>query len=271
MITWTLYRGGREAWPDLAADALSACEQERLSGLRVPKRRDDWLLGRLAAKLLVRSWVEGETGCTLPLPAITIANEPSGAPVVRFDSRGSFCPAPPSISLSHSHSTALCALSSVAGLRFGADIEWVEPRSAWLVEDFMTAEERAQVAAASPANRDRIVTALWSAKEAVLKALRLGLTVDTRSVCCRLEHRAREWSSFRAELAPELWALGGTEVTGWWRVHEGFVLTIATLGPQTVLLPVPTDLDPGLRLGSRSIFNGARRQPFQTMSPEVTA
>ena len=64
----------------------------------------------------------------------------------------------------------------------GADIEHVEPRDPAFVRDFFTTGEAERVWRCPAKQRDTLVTVLWSAKEAVLKVLRLGLTVDTRRV-----------------------------------------------------------------------------------------
>ena len=50
------------------------------------------------------------------------------------------------------------------------------------MNDFFTAGEAARVWACPEPTRDTLVAVLWSAKEAVLKALREGLRMDTRRV-----------------------------------------------------------------------------------------
>ncbi len=48
---------------------------------------------------------------------------------------------------------------------------------------------------------DTLVTATWSAKEAVLKALQLGLTVDTRrvTVLCQFDGDLTQWTPVEVE------------------------------------------------------------------------
>ncbi|MCZ7667962.1 MAG: 4'-phosphopantetheinyl transferase superfamily protein [Chloroflexi bacterium] len=66
-------------------------------------------------------------------------------------------------------------------------MERIASRSPEFVTDYFTKEEQVLVDRASADMRDVAVTAVWSAKEAALKALHLGLTVDTRAVTCLLE------------------------------------------------------------------------------------
>jgi 4'-phosphopantetheinyl transferase len=114
--------------------------------------------------------------------------------------------------------------------RIGADIEKVERRSQGFVEDYFTPRERDQVLAASPAARDTLTTLIWSAKEAALKALRLGLTVDTRSVSCipsAFAHIQPDWAPLRVNCGPDLPGERGQITSGWWRLWNGYVLTLA--------------------------------------------
>ena len=117
-----------------------------------------------------------------------MGNDDDGAPYVSRGSAGERLPLSLSISHSHGHAfCALCPLEEGAGhdagsLALGCDIEFVEPREASFVQDFFTAEEMAAVAQTPAEQRDLLVTALWSGKEAVLKALREGLRIDTRRI-----------------------------------------------------------------------------------------
>lgn len=172
---------------------LAPSEAGFLAGLRFPKRRRDWLLGRLAAKRVVQSFLAGR-GTEVPLAAIAIEREPSGAPLVRIN--GAPVPelGPGQLSLSHSHGVAVAALSPTPGTRIGVDLERIEPRAAGFVADFLSDDECRQVARAGD-SRDRVVTTLWSAKEAALKALGTGLDVDTRRVRVSLGDEAEPWRS----------------------------------------------------------------------------
>ncbi len=200
-------------------DWLTAGERERFEGFRFDKRRQDWLLGRWAAKIALL----GVSG--LPqrdIRRFEIDSAPNGAPLPRRDGR----PYPVGLSLSHSHGRAFAAVSRETRA-LGCDIELVEPRSEIFVETYFTESERVNVEDASPSSRDSLVTRIWSAKESTLKALQTGLQVDTRSVEVIDD----------GDRAGEGWGIARTfvkdtgEFSCLWRHHGEFVLTIATRGP----------------------------------------
>lgn len=158
---------------------LSPGEQEVLRGLRLPKRRGDWLLGRWTAKRVIREYL-GESGVDGAVPAerdISIVAASDGAPEVVLAGREM----PVELSIAHSGGRAL-AVVGPRGAVFGADLETIEPRSAAFVEDFFTTAERTWVEAIGERDRAWGACLIWSAKEAVLKALRVGLREDTRAV-----------------------------------------------------------------------------------------
>jgi 4'-phosphopantetheinyl transferase len=136
------------------AGALSAAEAERLAAFRLDKRRREWLAGRLAAKSLLAA---AESG---PLSSYEIGIDKYGRP-----SCGGRL-----VSISHSNGWALAAYKP--GCAFlGADLEKVEERHpAWYSDYFHPAE--------LPAPDPSAATRLWAVKEAMMKALGLGLMVD---------------------------------------------------------------------------------------------
>jgi 4'-phosphopantetheinyl transferase len=233
MIHWLLQSTSDH--PDLArgiapAGLLSDAEQARLATLKTNKRRCDWLLGRWTAKHLVLRYVEQQTGLRLLLAALTIGTDPDGAPRLIADSPYHLLPAIANLQLSISHSgdRALCAL--LEGAHIGADIERIEPRDWQFVEDYFTADEILQVRLAPAEQCEAVITAIWSAKEAALKALRLGLSVDTRSIVCSIAgpDRARDWGNVAFAFDRRLLPFGTTPaLTGWWRQTDDFVLTVA--------------------------------------------
>lgn len=125
----------------------------------------------------------------------------------------------------------------------GADLEVVEPRSEAFVREWFTRAEAGQVEAAPPAEQDLWTTVIWSAKEAVLKVLGLGLSVDTRGVEIRPDPPADPWSPFQAFCGPfpRIGDRGpfpaGTRVHGAWRRAGDLLLVIA--GGTPPARPVP--------------------------------
>jgi 4'-phosphopantetheinyl transferase len=211
---------------------LSLGEQQKLSKMRFSKRRDEWLLGRWTAKSLI---------CSLPdyqgfsEAEIEIVNTPEGAPLIRLpDGQIS----PDCLSISHSGQLAFCTLTQAPMLKIGADLEKVEPRSEDLVKDFFTPAEQ-RLADSFPGEEwHTAITLIWSMKEAMLKALGVGLHWDTRLV----EVRAIE------DEVPGGWRAATVGEPGtknrpwaaWWQRRGDFVMTIAGFaehaGPSSVSL-----------------------------------
>lgn len=232
-----------DAWSWAADDAepawLSAAERERLAGFRFAKRRRDWLLGRRTAKRVVTQALLQRYGGSPTLAALEIAADPSGAPFARLAPEappfGGLAPGarlPLSVSISHSHGAAFCAAlwTGPYAEAVGADLERIEPRPETLLRDFFTEEEIA--ASADRQDREVFVNGVWSAKEAVLKALRRGLTVDTRSVSCLPDGSGGlsrgGWRPFGVRCSPNLLD-SPAEIHGLWQVRDGFVLTLAVV------------------------------------------
>jgi 4'-phosphopantetheinyl transferase len=215
----------------LSHDWLTPPEQTRCAALKTEKRRREWLLGRWTAKRLMQAVLAQTERVSVPLNEFQVDSSPDGAPVAgrlqdawarRF-----------ALSLSHSGGSAFCALVSGQAHAVGADLERIEPRSGAFVADYSTDAEIAQLDCAPAGLHDTLITALWSAKEAALKAVRLGLTVDVRAVECRLAPASVALSSW----APVDLRWDGRRVPralpalhGWWRIAGGFVLTLAASG-----------------------------------------
>jgi len=205
-------------------DWLSAGEAVRLSGMRFAKRRGDWKLGRWTAKRAVSLYLD------LPadprsLARIEVRPAASGAPEVFLAHE----PAPVTISISHRDGHAACAVGQAvppAVVLLGCDLEIVEPRSATFAADYFTVEERELLAHASPADRLRLLALLWSGKESVLKALRVGLRLDTRCVavdpCVGQVSGGSYWRPLRAHHEGQIFH-------GWWRQMDNLVRTMVAV------------------------------------------
>ncbi len=203
---------------DVPRDDFWLSERERAIAARMyfEKRRQDWKLGRWCAKqAVIRS---------LKLPAeaafrVEIMAASDGAPEAFLEDRLSTV----SISISHSAGVAFCAVAE-AGVSLGCDLEEIGPRETNFAADYFTRDEVGAVEKAAPADRDRLITLIWSAKESVLKALRQGLRRDTRSVQVNLpEDRREDWSPLSA-VDFETSKLFHC----WWRARENRIHTIAS-------------------------------------------
>jgi 4'-phosphopantetheinyl transferase len=222
-------------------DLLSTPETAVFDKLHSEKRRKDWLLGRLTAKKLVREVGQKAGSGRLALSEISILAAQDGAPEVWLGGeRADFI-----LSISHSRGIVFCAVVTPATHLLGADIEAIEPRPPQFIKDYFTVEEKEFVGQVPPASRDCLVTAIWSGKESVFKALREGLRLDTRSVSCTFPSAvdlcvskplSTGWAPFSIHWPGFQDKITLPELAGWWRVWGDFVLTlVVSAEPQPAL------------------------------------
>lgn len=224
---------------------LSHAEIAFLDSLRNPKRRADWRLGRWTAKLAIAAYYDRAHDFPA-LARIEAWPRASGAPEAFCGGRR----AGVSISLSHSHGVALCAITP-PDAALGCDIEQVTPHSRAFLADYFTGEEQKAVEFLPEIQRDRVLTLLWSAKESVLKLLQTGLRADTRSVGSNpagvLASRRETWHPLIAN------DFAGRTFHGWWRESGEFMLTMAAVPRPSEPLALSTRLFPSREeLGARS-------------------
>lgn len=142
---------------------LSPTEQARLAGFSTEPRRQGFLAGRWLARLAVRRWQGADA-----LPVLTVAG--SGACHVDGAAGRVF------VSISHSGEQLACA---VAGQPVGIDVERMErPRDHLaLARSVHGPAQQAALAALPEHERGPAFLALWTLKEAWLKARERGLDV----------------------------------------------------------------------------------------------
>jgi 4'-phosphopantetheinyl transferase len=251
------WAGHEDALPS-GLDWLSARERARVEGMRFTKRRTEYLLRRWVGKRAVaaRAGLPSGTGS---LARIEVLNRVTGAPYVAIDG----APSPWEISLSDRAGSAVAVIGARDGDRsaLGVDIEVVEPRSRGFVSDFLTPAEQAWVAGAAAGDArlgpDAAANLVWSAKEAALKVLGLGLRADTRWVDVALvdhEVRGDGWAQLRVT-----WR-GGRVIPGWWRREGDYLLTVAA----------EDDLDPPVGLPGASDLGRSRPVHSWVGEPLVT-
>lgn len=188
-----------------ANQLLSGREQALFQAFRFPKRRGEWLGGRFALKTLAaRATGALET-------EIELLPQPSGKP--RLLVRGEESPL--AFSLTHSHGFAAAALSQDEPF-LGIDLEKIEKRlNAW-AQDFFHPDELT-------GTDERFLTALWTQKEALVKVLGTGLSLNSFEVRC-----VRGVPAFfgrAAELYKQLGSPALTVETG--ERVPGFMFTVA--------------------------------------------
>ena len=194
---------------DLPAGESWLSERERavLGGLRFPKRRNDWLLGRWAAKCAIA------VRAGAPFTRIEVIGSAGGAPHVLIDGQH----APVSLSISHRGGRAL-ALVGDAGTAIGCDLEVIEPRSGAFVREWLAPAEQPLVRAApEPALTANL---MWTAKEAAAKTRGEGLRLNVRGAVVRIGEGRGEWAPVEVT-----WD-DGTRTRGWWRRDGGWVMSV---------------------------------------------
>ncbi len=200
-------------------DWLRDAEKIIHSGLRFPKRRNDWRLGRWTVKRAVRAYLVDRPA----LSSVEIRAAENGAPEAFINN----VPAKASISISHSEGRSFCTVGN-PDLSIGCDLEHIEPREDNLVSDYFTPEEISFCHEAKNLEKVVAVNLIWSAKESILKILREGLRRDTRSVIVCPDPVASE-SSWNAWTG---YCLESSRIfAGWWRTCDGFVYTLASDRP----------------------------------------
>ena len=153
-------------------DVLAAPELAEHDRLISTRRRQEWLSARLASKELARRWARDFLGERVELRDFVVVKNEFGAP--SLESARTLAIALPPVTMSHSRGIARAAISAPGEpAPIGVDLEFIEPREPSFAEQYFTEEERAlSLNGDAP---DTLLTALWCCKEAVSKALGLGL------------------------------------------------------------------------------------------------
>jgi 4'-phosphopantetheinyl transferase len=168
------------------AGMLSAAERAAAERFRFPRDRARAVISRAGLRLLLAGYLN------LPPGSVTFATGDSGKPRLAGTSAISF-------NLSHSGAYAAAAVSR--GRELGIDIEEIRPDIAWrdIAARFFSAEETAWLdSMAEPEAFFR----LWTAKEAVLKAVGIGLTAPLDRIRVRPGEDAPPWNLRELDLAP---------------------------------------------------------------------
>lgn len=190
-------------------EGLQADELERAAAFRFDRDRSRYLAGRHALRRLLAASLETEPS------AVHLSAGRFGKPLVTGGAGGIH------FNVSHSGHVALIALSPRAPV--GVDVELLEPvvDADTLTESHFTADERRTFANTPVAARDRVFLQGWTRKEACLKAVGVGLTVDPRDV-----HAGCDTACRKVSLALEA---GTVDTTVWTLETAGIPGTIAAI------------------------------------------
>jgi phosphopantetheinyl transferase len=158
-------------WDALADACLDGEETTRWRAFASPKRRHEWLLGRIAVKDAVRRHLADGGGPLLPPASIPIAADAWGRPYARAPRRSGDARLP-SISIAHTDGVAIGAAVATGGL--GVDVERLDRRRGAFEPAAFDQQERRRLEAGSADGARERALRLFCAKEAAAKALGRG-------------------------------------------------------------------------------------------------
>lgn len=167
----------------LAQTVLTDDEAQVYKEKTIPKRAEEWLMGRIAMKRSVQRLLAQAGNGSIPEKSIRITPDESGKPTPELANQ----PGAPlcHVSLSHSNGFAVAMAADLTAFDgLGIDLEKVEERSEAWAGDYFTDEELQ--AAEQTKDKWATLTAMWAVKEAALKALGTGLSFDLKDVSVRV-------------------------------------------------------------------------------------
>ncbi len=167
----------------LAHIALGSRERELWQKLRTPEpRRLEWLLGRVAAKDALRVFLAERHGIRLAPADVEILPDENGRPVPAGAWTSQVGRAP-ILSLSHAGGVAVAVVGDgAAAAGVGVDLEQAGRLQSGAEELAFTSAEQALLASVADGRQESWPLRLWCAKEAVAKALGLGLVAGPRAL-----------------------------------------------------------------------------------------
>jgi malonyl CoA-acyl carrier protein transacylase len=210
---------------------LSGGEKEIFDGFDKEKRRSEWLAGRMVLKRLVRELWFGMSGTILPYGDIIVYNDAAGTP--HLDVVGAPELNRASISISHRDEIAVASCILDQGLRAGIDVEKIVEHHSSFMNTYFSAAEQKMIDSAEDSSW--FINASWAVKEACLKALGIGATVDFRHIEVRFlgQHWQVELNGDARERSERLGVIGITTMV---EQKQGYVVArvALTLSPNAI-------------------------------------
>lgn len=163
---WTVDIAAAAPWHRDCAAMLSAAETERAARFRRPEDRDRFVVSHAALRLILGRALDADPA------ALAFTEGPVGKPDLAEPWRGRL-----HFNLSHSGGRALVGLSPSAPI--GVDVEALRPMpdAARVARSYFAPDEAAALAALPDEAREGAFMAVWTCKEAVVKALGTGLSM----------------------------------------------------------------------------------------------
>jgi phosphopantetheinyl transferase len=162
---------GGVSWESLAHFVLGQEERPQWDRLTAPKRRREWLAGRVAAKDAIRRLLLATRGVSIFPADIAIVPEANGRPRAEGKALSGLGL---SISIAHTDGVAVAIAAALEG-GVGIDVERVDRRRGEYERAAFSADEVRLLGPETDLERRERSLRLWCAKEAVAKALGRGL------------------------------------------------------------------------------------------------
>ncbi|MBA3015435.1 MAG: 4'-phosphopantetheinyl transferase superfamily protein [Desulfobulbaceae bacterium] len=176
---------------------LNPCEQTRFNSFSFPKRKREWLGGRIAAKKAAIHLLPNIIPTESAYHSLQVDNDPAGRPYLlnqecRVDSTSDNDirhPTLPEISISHSGEVA--AALAVTRSPCGLDVQRITAKAISVQERFASSAEQAVLKTApllQKTGEAEALTLLWAAKESLRKAIACHPLLSFNEVhLCHLE------------------------------------------------------------------------------------
>lgn len=199
------------------ADLLSPDERERAARMLIPSHRDTFVLARGTLRRLAGAYLDLPPGrlrfdyTALGRPVLPAADNPDG------------------LEFSVSHSGGVVLLAFARGVAVGVDVERIRPRVDCdaIAERFFAPVERQSLASMGGSERRTAFFTCWTRKEAVLKAVGLGISrgLARVAVTCEPGVQARIVASDLGEISPDAWSLRDLDA------GPGYIAALAVQAP----------------------------------------
>ena len=177
-------RWAREMFDQDARALLSDEERQALERLRSRQRQGEFVAARMAARRLSLRWLSEVRGRETDVLVLSVKKAESGKPSMVLESEQGPSVSWPDLAITHTGGIAEAMLSVDRAVSVGVDREMIEERSAGFARHYFTPEERSLHWPTSARSLDESgrLTAMWAVKEAVSKALGLGLELSTEEI-----------------------------------------------------------------------------------------
>lgn len=153
-------------------------EKSKLSILN-EKKREEWMLGRIAAKKAALKYLKKRKNTKASFKSIIVRQEQGGMPFFHFNFKSKVSL---SLSISHAFEIAFAAVEASREGIIGVDIEKVRSFKSKTIAAFLSKNEIRQLQKEKIIHRNFSITGYWSLKEAFLKALGCGLRKHPKTI-----------------------------------------------------------------------------------------